>query len=227
MSTKTRTTALTWGATNALPARLKAVEERRERELDEEATRVAEDAAASAGGHGARRSARRRSRGGARLAAPSGAGGGGGATRIGAGPMQRRVEELERELAMRDAVQEAPAPQSPSKLRVQQLRKSLERPADPTHPPPHRRRRATRRRALALAASNDATTDQCRGHARGRGPRRPGTPRSWWCGQRSNEWRTSRASNWPAMARSQRVEAPGASAAAPPETPAPATPRPS
>ena len=39
---------------------------------------------------------------------------------------------------MRDAVQEAPAPQSPSKLRVQeQLRKSLERPADrPRRAPP-------------------------------------------------------------------------------------------
>ena len=50
--------------------------------------------------------------------------------------LQRRVEELERELAMRDAVQEAPAPQSPSKA-VHQLRKTLERPADrPRRPPP-------------------------------------------------------------------------------------------
>ena len=62
--------------------------------------------------------------------------------------LQRRVEELERELAMRDAVQEAPAPQSPSKA-VQQLRKSLERPADRPRrapPPPTMARRATRRR---------------------------------------------------------------------------------
>jgi len=124
------------GATNALAARLKAVEERRERELDEEARRVAEDVAAL---RRARRAADRRAAEAeaARLAAE--------VEREEAemrrdvtAALQRRVEELERELALRDAVQEAPAPQSPSKLRVQeQLRKSLERPADrPRRAPP-------------------------------------------------------------------------------------------
>ena len=82
---------------------------------------------------------------------------------------------------MRDAVQEAPAPQSPSKA-VQQLRKSLERPADrprPRAPPPPT---TARDAATALHARGarqpDATTDQCRRHARGRGARRPGAPRS-------------------------------------------------
>ena len=122
------------GATNALAARLKAVEERRERELDEEARRVAEDVAAL---RRARRAADRRAAEAeaARLAAEvereEAA-----VRRDVTAALQRRVEELERELAMRDAVQEAPAPQSPSKA-VQQLRKSLERPADrPRRAPP-------------------------------------------------------------------------------------------
>merc|ERR1712091_197220 len=103
------------GATNALAARLKAGEERRERELDAEARRGAADRRASEA-EAARLAAEvEREEAAVRRDVTA--------------ALQRRVEELERELAMRDAVQEAPAPQSPSKA-VQQLRKSLERPAD-------------------------------------------------------------------------------------------------
>ena len=87
------------GATNALAARLKAVEERREREADAEARRVAEDVAAL---RRARRAADRRAAEAeaARLAAE--------ALREETAvrrdvieALHRRVEELERELAMR------------------------------------------------------------------------------------------------------------------------------
>lgn len=105
----------TLGATNALSARLRAVEDRRARDADAEARRLSEDVAAL---RRARRAADRRAAEAeaARLTAEAEAARAAEARKptLDADALQRRVEELERQLAARDAVvQEAPAPQRP------------------------------------------------------------------------------------------------------------------